>query len=470
MDYANLINPDEVGTEPYIFVSYSRKDMDSVQLVLHILRENHFRFWYDKGLKSGQEWAEELGNRIARCEQFMVLISPNAVSSRFVPKEVSLAVERNKSILVVYLEETDLSNGLQFLLGGIQAVHRAFFKNAADFHNAVCLGLSSAALYQISNHSQFLLGSLGSKQLADYEIVKQIGAGCVSEVYLAKHKRTGVLAAVKFSRSSPASLKKLTKDTVSIFNTEKEALTRLTNSLCPYTPIIYDWLESDFLLCIVETYIDGESLRQPKDYTEIEVVDIAKQVLHILQHLHENNIVHRDIKPDNLILDNHGNVHLIDFNAAIIKDTPQFCTIMMGGTVGYSPPEQFAHDAPIHFSDDLYALGRTMQYLLCPLKFDKDLVAPVRYYRKDVSPELESILAKMTAPSFEDRYQSVQELLQDIDTYQENGFIDKIVQFLNSRKRVHTFEMINKETAEKFKNEISELAHMNLDSTVITNG
>ena len=57
MDYSALIEPDDVTGQPYIFVSYSRKDMDSVQSVLRILKINHFRFWYDKGLKSGLEWA-----------------------------------------------------------------------------------------------------------------------------------------------------------------------------------------------------------------------------------------------------------------------------------------------------------------------------------------------------------------------------------------------------------------------------
>ena len=102
MNYQKLIEPDEVSDLPYIFVSYSRRDMQLVQEVLRILRKNRFRFWYDQGMKSGVEWAEELGNKIDGCDQFLVLISPNAIESKFVRKEVRMAVDRDKNMFVVY--------------------------------------------------------------------------------------------------------------------------------------------------------------------------------------------------------------------------------------------------------------------------------------------------------------------------------------------------------------------------------
>ena len=86
MEQSKKIKPDEVEGKPYIFISYSRKDDESVQEILQILRKNHIRFWYDMGLKSGEEWAEELGERIDKCEQFMVLMSPNSVESKYVRK------------------------------------------------------------------------------------------------------------------------------------------------------------------------------------------------------------------------------------------------------------------------------------------------------------------------------------------------------------------------------------------------
>lgn len=63
LDQSMLIQPDEIEEKPYIFVSYSRLDMQNVQGLLKMLRDNHFRFWYDMGLKSGAEWAEELGEK-----------------------------------------------------------------------------------------------------------------------------------------------------------------------------------------------------------------------------------------------------------------------------------------------------------------------------------------------------------------------------------------------------------------------
>ena len=187
MDYSALIEPDDVTGQPYIFVSYSRKDMDSVQSVLRILKINHFRFWYDKGLKSGLEWAEELGEKIDQCDQFLVLISPNSIESKYVRKEVGMAMEKEKNILVLYLEETVLSSGLQLLLGNIQAIHKSFFYNESDFEKVLCESLSNNTLYQNTTVFSFAednqyFGSIPSKNafnrfLDNYLLLGLIGKG-----------------------------------------------------------------------------------------------------------------------------------------------------------------------------------------------------------------------------------------------------------------------------------------------------
>lgn len=145
---SKLIRPDDVSNKPYLFISYSRQDMETAQRIIGLLKAHRFRLWYDMGLKSGSEWAEELGNRICKCEQFIVLITENSVKSKYVRKEIGLATEKNKNILVIYLEEVDLTSGLQLLLGDIQAVHRQFFHDEADFYSAICESITSEVKYQ----------------------------------------------------------------------------------------------------------------------------------------------------------------------------------------------------------------------------------------------------------------------------------------------------------------------------------
>ena len=136
----SLIMPDEVEGQPYIFVSYSRRDTDDVQKVLRILKKNHYRFWYDRGLKTGTEWVEELGNKIKHCSQFLVIISPDAVNSKYVRKEISMAVNLKEAgqIFVLYITHTELTSGLHLLLDDIQAISRTDFATDQEFEQAVC--------------------------------------------------------------------------------------------------------------------------------------------------------------------------------------------------------------------------------------------------------------------------------------------------------------------------------------------
>lgn len=452
MDYSNFIDPDEIANDPYIFVSYSRKDIWSVQKVIKILKDNKFRFWYDKGLKSGTEWAEELGDKINRCDQFLVLITESSVKSKYVRKEIGMATEMDKNIMVLYLEETNLTSGLQLLLGDIQAIHKEYFRNNDDFARAICEAASNNTLYQDINifdeSDKTFFGEAKSELLSNYEILTQIGKGGMSQVFLAQHKRTRVLVAVKCGEIDISYPGYIRKD---CFYTEREILTMLTQSMCPYTPIILDWFEDDKQIFLVETFVEGEPLKSQAIYSENEIVEIAKKVLNVIKYLHNKDIIYRDIKPNNLIRDKYGEIHLIDFNTAMLCGDETKSTL---GTEGFAPPEQYGSDVPVNFSSDIFALGRTMMYLLYPEHFDRNYRYPIRYYRKDISVELEAVLNKMTAPMQEDRYQSVEELLQKLEKYKNTGLLRKIRLLITSQKN----QKIYKKTIEKQKKALEGLA------------
>ena len=112
------------GDEPFLFASYSHADSAIVYPELARLHALGYRIWYDEGIEPGNEWPEEVGRAILNSSQFMVFMSPTAADSRNVRNEINLATSDAKSILVIYLQETDLSEGLRLQIGTVQNLNR----------------------------------------------------------------------------------------------------------------------------------------------------------------------------------------------------------------------------------------------------------------------------------------------------------------------------------------------------------
>ncbi|MDM8524879.1 DUF1566 domain-containing protein [Desulfococcaceae bacterium HSG8] len=110
------------GDEPYIFISYAHKDVAEVYLEITRLHEIGYRIWYDEGIAPGSDWPDDIAKALAECNYFMVFISPNAVASRNVRNEINFALNRDKPLLAVYLEQTTLPLGLELRMGDLQAV------------------------------------------------------------------------------------------------------------------------------------------------------------------------------------------------------------------------------------------------------------------------------------------------------------------------------------------------------------
>ena len=106
------------GSEPYVFISYSHRDIPAVARILWRLRENGVRFWFDEGIEPNAEWLEEIGRRIRDCAAFALFISGHSVVSRNVRNEIYSATEvRALRPVCYYLEETELSPGMELQLG-----------------------------------------------------------------------------------------------------------------------------------------------------------------------------------------------------------------------------------------------------------------------------------------------------------------------------------------------------------------
>jgi len=120
------------GTRPYIFVSYSHKDMTEVFSTIKKLSESRYRLWYDEGIEPGFEWPEVVGKALTRCSQLIVFMSRTAAVSRNVRNEINLAFSEGKGILVVYLEKTKLTEGMKLQIGTVQFLNK-YEMNAKEF-------------------------------------------------------------------------------------------------------------------------------------------------------------------------------------------------------------------------------------------------------------------------------------------------------------------------------------------------
>ena len=112
------------GAKPYVFASYSHKNMKEVFGVIRRLAEARYRIWYDEGIEPGNEWPEEVGKAISGCQLFLVFMSPQAMDSRNVRNEITFATSADKSVMVVNLQPVELSEGMKLQIGAVQYMNK----------------------------------------------------------------------------------------------------------------------------------------------------------------------------------------------------------------------------------------------------------------------------------------------------------------------------------------------------------
>jgi len=119
------------GSDPYVFVSYAHADADSVYAELTRLRQQDFRIWYDEGIGAGLTWRDEVALAIVECSVFLVFLTPRAVLSQACQQEINFAMSREIDILVVYLEDCELTPGMEMGLNNRQAINRQAYDEEA---------------------------------------------------------------------------------------------------------------------------------------------------------------------------------------------------------------------------------------------------------------------------------------------------------------------------------------------------
>lgn len=247
-----------------------------------------------------------------------------------------------------------------------------------------------------------------------YRITKLLGAGGVGKTYEAEDITTSQKVAIKIVSFRQAKDWKV----LELFEREAKTLAALEHPSIPkYIDYFHLDTNEDRCFYLVRELVTGHSLfdlvQQGWQATEDEVKQIAIQVLEILQYLHQQTppIIHRDIKPQNLIRDEEGKLFLVDFGSVqdVYRQTLSENSTFVG-TLGYMPPEQLR--GQVSFASDLYSLGATLTFLLTKKSLDqlpqKRMKINFRS-RVQISNQLAIWLERILEPVAEDRFQSADE-------------------------------------------------------------
>ncbi|GMV82967.1 MAG: hypothetical protein AMXMBFR7_41510 [Planctomycetota bacterium] len=265
--------------------------------------------------------------------------------------------------------------------------------------------------------------------LGDYELLKEIGRGGMGSVYLATQVSLGRPVAVKILSKDLAK----NADFVQRFFREARAVAQLNHPNL-IQGIAVGEIEGQYFFAM--EYVDGPSAMQRlKDMggklLEDEALDIAIQVARALEHAHKHGMVHRDIKPDNILLTNDGTAKLCDLGLAKLTRAEDAGLTQAGqavGTPNYISPEQARGRTDVDIRSDLYSLGATTYHLLvgeppytgnaAAVIMTQHLAEPPRdahAANPDVSPEFSGVLLRLMQKKPEDRYASPAELIADLE-------------------------------------------------------
>lgn len=257
-----------------------------------------------------------------------------------------------------------------------------------------------------------------------YEIESVIGEGGMAVVYKAFCHRLNRFVAIKVLRDEFAEDEEFRRR----FLAESHAIAMLSH---PNIVAVYDVSSCDGVEYIVMELIDGITLKQYlKKRGAInwkEAVHFAKQIAKALSHAHQRGIIHRDIKPQNIMLLRDGTIKVADFGIAALEDERQDSNEAIG-SIHYIAPEQARGNDPDARSD-IYSLGVVMYEMLAGVKpFTGDSIneiaakhleppVPISEYAPDVPEELERIVEKAMDPDMEERYQSADKLYDALEAF-----------------------------------------------------
>ncbi|MHB8277094.1 MAG: protein kinase domain-containing protein [Candidatus Humimicrobiaceae bacterium] len=269
------------------------------------------------------------------------------------------------------------------------------------------------------------------KKINNYQILSKIASGGMANIYLAQDTRTGIKVAIKILKDEVSDKEKIYE------RFSQEGLLNLNH---PNIVKILDAGVHENTSYIVMEYIDGrdlEDLIKSRNKLSVnEALSIFTQLLSALAYVHNKGIIHRDIKPKNILIDKSGTAKLTDFGIA--KSIYSHVKTSTGGYLGapaYSSPEQM-DGLSVDNRSDIYSLGITLYEMLAGVTPFSSASIPslikekftgkyrqISTYRSDVPPHIISIIARCIAVSPKDRFGSVVEILNALSKYENNKTI-----------------------------------------------
>lgn len=255
-----------------------------------------------------------------------------------------------------------------------------------------------------------------------YEVLSKIGAGGMADVYKGKDHMLKRYVAIKVLK------REFREDSTFVkkFRSEAQAAAGLMH---PNIVNVYDVGEDRGLYYMVMELVDGITLKEYIDRKELlspkEVISIAIQMCNGIEAAHERQIVHRDIKPHNVIISKEGKVKVTDFGIAKATNSTTVSTSAMG-SVHYTSPEQ-ARGGYVDIKSDIYSVGITLYEMVTghvPFNGETAVEVAVKHLQEEITPpsesvpdipySLEQIILKCTQKNSERRYENMGELIQDL--------------------------------------------------------
>ena len=262
-----------------------------------------------------------------------------------------------------------------------------------------------------------------------YEIIKEIGVGGMAKVYKAKDKLLGRFVAIKILKDQYAEDEEFSKK----FNNEAQSAARLSHiNIVNVYDIGKDMLNGKLIQYIVMEYVEGETLKDLIDRERVlenhDIIDYSTQIAQALKSAHDSGIVHRDIKPQNILIDKYGLCKVTDFGIARVSSNATITyTSSILGTVHYISPEQ-AKGKIVDLKSDLYSLGAVMYEMATgKVPFDADNSVgiavmhiqddpiPPREINPNLSKHLNYIIMKLLKKDPTERFQNATELIEALD-------------------------------------------------------
>lgn len=312
-----------------------------------------------------------------------------------------------------------------------------------------------------------------------YEIIELIGVGGMANVYCAKDLKLDRKVSFKVLKEEF-----IDEEFIGKFSKEARAAARIAHVNIAN---VYDVGNDGNIYYIVMEYVDGYTLKDiiktKAPFTNEEVLGISIQIANALEVAHSNNIVHRDIKPQNILVTKEGGIKVTDFGIARATTSNTITTDTMG-SVHYFSPEQ-ARGGYVDFKSDIYSLGIIMfEMVTGKLPFDGDGVVQLamkhineplpdmKKLNKNISNSLEKIILKATTKNPDNRYSSARELNNDLkmalsdesgNFVTDNNFIDEDspTVVIKPEEMEQIRNMANKTNNDKLKDKYEDKEYMN---------